>query len=174
MDELNAVLGVTRAEELPEDIDRLLARIQHELFEVGAELATPDPVARGTRTIGPPHIEALETEIDGFQQTLPPLSQFILPGGTRTAASIHHVRAVCRRAERRLVSLVRYATEPISPLLLAISIAWAISCSSCAGHERPRGPHGRDLDQTREGLTLGLTNPKFAASPIWWVRPLGT
>lgn len=119
VDELNAVLGVTRAEGLPEEIDRSLARIQHELFEVGAELATPDPPAHGTRTIGPPHVEALEQEIDGLQQTLAPLSQFILPGGTRPAASLHHARAVCRRAERRLVSLVRYATEPISPVLLA-------------------------------------------------------
>lgn len=119
VDELNAVLGQVIAESVPDDIGRLLVRIQNELFEVGAELATPDPVAKGTRTIGPDQVRALEAEIDRYEKELPPLSSFILPGGTRPAAALHMARTVCRRAERRLVSLVRDSHEPISLVLMA-------------------------------------------------------
>ena len=119
VDELSAILGLARAEGLDEDIDRWLERVQNELFEVGAELATPDPVSRGTRTIGPPHIEAMEAEIDRYQQALPPLEHFILPGGTSPAALLHQARTVCRRAERRLVTLLREPSEPVSLVLLA-------------------------------------------------------
>jgi cob(I)alamin adenosyltransferase len=118
VDELNAVVGLVRAEELPEDLDRLLAQVQSELFEVGAELASPDPVARGTRTIGPRHVEALEGLIDQYDAALDPLGSFILPGGTRAAAELHFARTVCRRAERRLVTLMRQSDEEISPHLL--------------------------------------------------------
>jgi cob(I)alamin adenosyltransferase len=120
VDELNSVLGLVRTEALPESIGQLLERIQNELFEVGAELATFDPVARRTRTIAPEHVTAIEEAIDHYQAELPPLHQFVIPGGCGAAARLHHARAVCRRAERRLVSLVRSAEAgPISPLLLA-------------------------------------------------------
>lgn len=119
VDELNALLGMVRTETLPEGMDRLLERVQNELFEVGAELATPDPVAKGTRTIGQEHVKALETAIDQYEAALPPLKEFILPGGTRAAAWLHWARTVCRRAERRLVSLVRESGTDISLLLLA-------------------------------------------------------
>ncbi len=119
VDELNAVLGLVRAEPLATEILELLARIQAELFEVGAELATVDPVAKRTRTIGPPHVKALEAEIDRWEPTLPPLRNFILPAGVRPAALLHLARAVCRRAERRLVRLVRSSQEPISLVLLS-------------------------------------------------------
>jgi len=116
--ELNAVLGLVRAEPLAGGLMELLARLQAELFEVGAELATVDPLAKGTRTIGPAHVQALEAEIDRWEQTLPPLANFILPAGVRPAAQLHLARAVCRRAERRLVSLVRSSQERISLVLL--------------------------------------------------------
>lgn len=119
VDELNAAIGVVRAEDLPESIDRLLDRVQHELFEVGAELATPDPVSRGLRTIGRPQVAALEAEIDSYEARLAPLSAFILPGGTRAAAALHLARTICRRAERRLVALIREAGLEISLDLLA-------------------------------------------------------
>lgn len=105
VDELNAVLGMVRAETLPAEIDSLLATIQHELFAVGAELATPEPAAHGTDLIGANHIGALESAIDQFEEGLAPLAQFILPAGTKAAAAMHFARAVCRRAERRVVSL---------------------------------------------------------------------
>ena len=114
VDELNSVLGVARTQGLDDEIDRLLARIQNELFALGAQLATPDPAAHQTLMIGPPQISALETAIDRFELGLEPLKQFILPGGTPGAAQLHLARTVCRRAERRLVSLMRGSAEPIS------------------------------------------------------------
>lgn len=105
VDELNAMLGAARTEPLPASIDALLERIQSDLFCVGAELATPDPAARGTQWIGPSQITALEQAIDNFEDQLEPLRQFILPGGSKGAAALHVCRGVCRRAERRIVTL---------------------------------------------------------------------
>jgi cob(I)alamin adenosyltransferase len=119
IDELNAVIGLVRTEPVGEAIEPVLERVQNELFQIGAELATPDPVARGTRWIGREHVRVLEAEIDRFDATISPLSGFILPGGTRAAALLHVARTVCRRAERRLVTLVRHSEEPISLPLMA-------------------------------------------------------
>ena len=83
IDELNAALGLARCESLPPEIDAILARVQNELFDLGAELATPDPRAHNLATLGPPHIGSLEAAIDRHETGLPPLKQFILPGGTR-------------------------------------------------------------------------------------------
>jgi cob(I)alamin adenosyltransferase len=105
VDELNATLGLARCEALPAPIEELLARVQNELFAVGAELATPDPEKHGTALVGEPHIVALEQAIDAFDAELPPLRRFILPGGSRGAALLHVARSQCRRAERRIVTL---------------------------------------------------------------------
>lgn len=114
VDELNSVLGIARSQKPATDVDALLHRIQNELFAVGAQLATPDPAAHGTAMVGGAQIAALEAAIDHYQSQLEPLQQFILPGGSPTAASLHFARTVCRRAERRLVTLVRESPEPIS------------------------------------------------------------
>ena len=119
VDELNAVLGVVRAEELSDDVNRILERIQRELVDVGAELASPDPVKQGTRKIDQGDVSALEAEIDRFEKSLEPLDEFIPPGGSRVAALLHLARTVCRRAERRLVTLVRHSQEETSLRLLA-------------------------------------------------------
>lgn len=119
IDELNAVLGLVRSEPLTAELDQVLARIQSELFEVGAEIASPDPVAMGTRTIGSPHVAALEGHIDRIAARLPPLREFILPAGTRPAALLHVARTVCRRAERRLVTLLRQNPTEVSRVLVA-------------------------------------------------------
>lgn len=107
VDELNAMLGLVRTESLEPAVDRLLERVQHELFQVGAELATPDPAKHGAWAIGEDHVKAMESDIDSFEIALPPLTHFILPGGTQGAAHLHVARAVCRRAERRVVRLLR-------------------------------------------------------------------
>jgi cob(I)alamin adenosyltransferase len=114
VDELNSLLGVVRALGLESTVDTLLARIQNELFGLGAQLATPNPEAHQTALIGPKHIEALEAAIDRFEAELEPLKQFILPGGAPVAAHLHLARTVCRRAERRLVTLVQQSAEPVA------------------------------------------------------------
>jgi len=118
VDELNSVLGVVRTCSPPPPLDALLGQIQNELFALGAQLATPDPAAHKTALIGMAQVSALEQAIDRLETDLAPLSQFILPGGTPTAAHLHLARTVCRRAERRLVSLVRVSAEPISAELI--------------------------------------------------------
>lgn len=97
VDELNSHIGLLRAQALPADTDRLLERIQHELFELGAELAVP-----GQARLGPAQVEALEQALDAINDHLPPLKEFILPGGGPAAAQAFVTRAVCRRAERSL------------------------------------------------------------------------
>ena len=106
VDELNSQLGVVRTLPAARDIDPLLRRVQGELFDLGAQLATPTP---GCERITAGHVEAIEREIDAFEATLQPLSTFILPTGTPLAAALHVARTVCRRAERRVVTL---AGEP--------------------------------------------------------------
>jgi cob(I)alamin adenosyltransferase len=118
VDELNAALGVVRAAALPPDIDEQLSQIQSELFSIGAELATPDPDAHHMRIIGPKHVAWLEQVIDGHEVTLQPLKNFILPAGAEAAARLHLARAICRRAERRVVTLVRRHEASVSEDLL--------------------------------------------------------
>ncbi|HTQ38755.1 MAG TPA: cob(I)yrinic acid a,c-diamide adenosyltransferase [Pirellulales bacterium] len=124
VDELNAVLGLVRSHatvgqaKLPAKIDAQLARIQHALFDLGAELATPDPKARGTSFVTPQEIGVLEQAIDGFEAQLPPLKTFILPGGTPGAAWLHLARTVCRRAERQVVTLAQREAGNFSPHVL--------------------------------------------------------
>lgn len=115
VDELNAVLGMARLSiaAMDADMDRLTARIQNELFDLGAELATPDP-KKELRSISPEQIRALEEAIDSYEARLSPLTQFILPGGSPAAAALHLARTVCRRAERRVVALACEANEHVS------------------------------------------------------------
>jgi cob(I)alamin adenosyltransferase len=116
VDELNATLGLVRCEQLPAGVDQLIERVQNQLFDLGAELATPNPAEFGLRIIGETQIVALEQAIDEHEATLEPLKQFILPAGTRAAAGLHLARTVARRAERDLVTLA--AEAPIASELI--------------------------------------------------------
>lgn len=118
VDELNAALGVAHAEAPPAQIGDLLARIQNELFDLGAELATPQPAEHGLPVVGEREIASLEAAIDAFEGGLSPLKTFILPGGTRAAAALHLARTICRRAERRVIALAADTNEPISPQIV--------------------------------------------------------
>jgi cob(I)alamin adenosyltransferase len=107
VDELNAAVGAARALVEDPEIDAQLAKVQEELFCVGAELATPHG-AKARSAIPPVEVAwaaRLEGAIDAWDGELPPLTKFVLPGGTRTAAALHLARTVCRRAERRVVAL---------------------------------------------------------------------
>jgi cob(I)alamin adenosyltransferase len=107
VDELNTVLGLARAASLPEDVAGLLDRVQSQLFDLGAEVARLGAETDSRCRIVPADIRALEEAIDRFDAELPPLRNFILPGGIFAAAELHFARAVCRRAERSLVGLLR-------------------------------------------------------------------
>jgi cob(I)alamin adenosyltransferase len=109
VDELNSSLGVLLAlPDLPAAVIRCLTEVQHELFDMGGELCIP-----GHTAIQAPQITRLEEELDAFNDALPPLKEFILPGGGAAAAACHLARTVARRAERRVWTLAR--AEPVSP-----------------------------------------------------------
>jgi len=109
VDETNSAVGVVLGlPALPLEITRCLTEIQHDLFDLGGELCIPGHVM-----INAAHVDRLEKELDRFNEGLPPLKEFILPGGGQAAAACHLARAVCRRAERRCWSLARI--EGISP-----------------------------------------------------------
>lgn len=108
VDELNSVLGILLAQDLPETVNICLTRIQHELFDLGSELCMP-----GYTAVSELMVERLEQELDAFNADLPPLKEFILPGGGAAAAHCHLARTVCRRAERRCVTL--QGEESINP-----------------------------------------------------------
>ena len=114
VDELNSALGAAREElrdERQKDVAAIVDRLQSELFTLGSELATPDPAAapKEVPRILPEHVERLEREIDRLTNELPPMRNFILPGGSRPGAALHLCRTVCRRAERTAVELARDA-----------------------------------------------------------------
>ena len=109
LDEANSLLGVARAANPPEEVSKILERVQAELFNLGAELACAPGKEKklGMPKIDASHIQALEGDIDTLEAVLPPLRAFILPGGSPSAASLHHARSVCRRAERGIIALAR-------------------------------------------------------------------
>ena len=106
VDELNASVGVARAQAEGSGLERLLQTIQDQLFTVGAILATPSDskAYQHVPKIQAEWISEMERAIDAFDEELPALKSFILPGGTALASSLHLARTVCRRAERRLVA----------------------------------------------------------------------
>jgi cob(I)alamin adenosyltransferase len=114
VDELNACIGSCAAQTGHDDLRQVLGPVQNRLFDLGGTLATPDPERRrksGVPEPTPADVDELESHIDAFQRELEPLQRFILPGGTPAAAAFHTARTVCRRAERRVVSLQRL--EPV-------------------------------------------------------------
>ncbi len=124
VDETNACLGLVRLHtaDRPE-FDALLARIQNELFDLGADLATPDradgePLGWEPLRILDGQVERLEQEIDRLNADLEPLTSFVLPAGSPAASFLHLARTVCRRAERQVVALMADPDEPVSSAAL--------------------------------------------------------
>ena len=112
VDELNAVLGMVRSHTLPDRLERQLATIQDDLFNVGTDLATPEEDRwQGMHRVGDAEVVRLEQWIDGLNDELEPLKEFILPGGGIAGSTLHLARTVCRRAERRVVDLHAHATD---------------------------------------------------------------
>ena len=113
VDELNATLGVARAQGLDPHADSLVAALQDELFLLGSALADPAPQGPFHRAVTPEHVARLESAIDRLEEELKPLTQFILPGGAPPAAQLHLARTVCRRAERLAVHLARQPDQDV-------------------------------------------------------------
>ncbi len=116
VDELNAVVGVVRSSNPPEPLPDQLRVISEWLFTLGADLATPRSASLTVARISPQYTQQLEQWIDQFEEQLPPLKHFILPGGLPSAAYLHLARTVCRRAERAIVALAE--REDIGPDIL--------------------------------------------------------
>jgi len=112
IDELNSIIGIVlAATTLPEPLAASLLEIQHDLFDLGGELCVP-----GQCVVDEAFVKRLERELDDLNENLPPLKEFILPGGGPAAAACHLARTVCRRAERRLWTLARHeAVNPSTP-----------------------------------------------------------
>jgi cob(I)alamin adenosyltransferase len=119
IDELNAALGVAHASGMDADVAAMLERVQRALFAVGGTLADPaHRVAERVQkmAVGQADVERLEQWIDELEASLPPLRRFLLPGGSTAGAALHLARTICRRAERRIVSL---GGGDVDPVLLA-------------------------------------------------------
>jgi cob(I)alamin adenosyltransferase len=109
VDELNSAIGIVLAVPgVPQAVRDCLTEVQHDLFDLGGELCIP-----GHRAITDEFVTRLENTLDGFNEPLPPLREFILPGGGPAAAACHLARTICRRAERRVCTLTR--SEPVAP-----------------------------------------------------------
>jgi len=112
VDELNCTIGVLLSNELPDDTAAAcLTEVQHDLFDLGGELAIP-----GTTLVDETRVAWLEEQVELFNRSLPPLKEFVLPGGGTAASASHIARAVCRRAERSCWALAH--NEPVSPAAL--------------------------------------------------------
>jgi cob(I)alamin adenosyltransferase len=123
IDETNSVLGIARLHSGSDpELDAMLARIQNDLFDLGADLATPErekPLGWTPLRIVSAQVTRLENEIDLMNAPIPPLDSFILPGGSELAAYLHLARTVCRRAERRIAELSSMPGEIVSASALA-------------------------------------------------------
>jgi cob(I)alamin adenosyltransferase len=123
VDEANAAIGVARLHVQSREpiVDEMLARIQNDMFDLGADLCVPDrgekPVHEPLR-IAPAQVKRLENEIDQLNASLKPLRSFVLPGGSPAAAALHVARTVTRRAERHMVELAANPSEPVSDAAL--------------------------------------------------------
>ncbi|MGY6553818.1 MAG: cob(I)yrinic acid a,c-diamide adenosyltransferase [Wenzhouxiangella sp.] len=144
VDELNSTLGLLIASLADEALISVLLDIQHDLFDLGGELCVP-----GMELIQDRHITRLENELDRLNADLPPLKDFILPGGSMAAAQAHLARTICRRSERRVISLARHepVNEPVIRYLNRLSdllfvIARTVARASGAGEVLWQ--HGRE------------------------------
>jgi cob(I)alamin adenosyltransferase len=124
VDETNAAVGLARLHTAVKEfaaLDAMLARIQNELFDVGADLCLPETAKRHGRAplrLLPAQVSRLESEIDALNEELEPLRSFVLPGGHAAAAHLHLCRTICRRAERLIVALSSRRAEKVNPVVL--------------------------------------------------------
>jgi len=154
VDETNAAIGVARLHTAAEaglaDMEAMLARIQNDLFDLGADLATPDtgePLGYEPLRIVASQVDRLERDIDAINAPLKPLRSFVLPAGTPAAAHLHVARTVCRRAERLAVELAGTPGEIVSPAAVKYlnRLSDLLFVMSRAANARAGGPEGGDV-----------------------------
>ncbi len=135
VDELNSVIGVLLSEALPAEVSADLVAIQHDLFDMGAELCIPGHVA-----VSDEQVARLDERLAHYNATLTPLREFILPGGTRAAAQAHVARTVCRRAERAVVALagIEEVNSPVRQYLNRLSDLMFV-LARCINKEQGKG-----------------------------------
>ena len=112
LDETNCWLGLVRSEKIDDSMDQLIEQIQNHLFDIGGRIAGCLAESKPRAQVGSNRIAELESAIDHWDATVPPLQAFILPSGAQAGCRLHMARAVCRRAERQLVSLVESMDGP--------------------------------------------------------------
>ena len=141
VDELNSHIGHTLAGDLPADLHGVLLRVQNELFDLGADLSVPWNVGDRLR-VTQPQVDRLEEDCDRFNERLPALKSFVLPGGGEAAARLHVARAVCRRAERE--ALAASQEVELNPLVLVylnrlsdLLFILARAANAAAGRDEP-------------------------------------
>ena len=150
VDELNAALGVVLAGDVPDELRGVLARVQNELFDVGADLSVPAAV-EGRLRVDQSLVDRLEHDCDRFNADLPELRSFVLPGGTEAAARLHVGRTICRRAER---DVLRAAAEhEVGPLVAVylnrlsdLLFVLARAANALAGQDEPLWKPGGTRD----------------------------
>jgi cob(I)alamin adenosyltransferase len=139
VDELNSLLGLVLAGDVPDELRLLLERVQNELFDVGADISVPFGVGDRLR-VAQTRIDALETECDRFNAELPELKSFVLPGGSESAARLHVARAVCRRAERDVLHAAEQVElNPLVPVYLnrLSDLLFILARAANAGQDEP-------------------------------------
>jgi cob(I)alamin adenosyltransferase len=149
VDEVNATVGVVLAGDLPDEMVDVLERVQNELFDVGADLSVP--MERDARLrVTQEQVGALERDCDRFNQALPELKSFILPGGTETAARLHVARTICRRAEREAIAAA--GAVDVNPVVLVylnrlsdLLFILARAANAAAGGDEPLWRPGGSL-----------------------------
>jgi cob(I)alamin adenosyltransferase len=141
VDEVNAAVGVVLAGECPAEIRDVLERVQNELFDVGADLSVP--IEREARLrVTQSQVDGLERDCDRFNESLPELKSFVLPGGTETAARLHVARSACRRAEREAIAAANVVgVDPTALVYLNrlsdLLFILARSANAAAGRDEP-------------------------------------
>ena len=141
VDEVNAALGVVLAGDCPEGMRDVLERVQNELFDLGADLSVP--MEREARLrVTQAQVDALEGDCDSFNESLPELKSFVLPGGSETAAQLHVARAACRRAEREAIAAAGVADVNAAVLvylnrLSDLLFILARAANAAAGRDEP-------------------------------------
>jgi cob(I)alamin adenosyltransferase len=173
VDELNSVVGlVLAAPDLPEAVRTCLTSVQHDLFDLGGELCIP-----GHRMLSGEHVASLERTLDDFNEALPPLKEFILPSGGPATAACHLARAVCRRAERRLWTLIRReaaAASNSAPTSNSALTSKSAAGSGAAGAPRPVEAHAAPVNPEAAKYLNRLSDLLFVIARVLVRHERGT